>query len=325
MNEASSPSIKILIEQDSLYTFQPFTLTLELSYPKEYHPDREALTGHLLRHPNPDSIPPLELIKITQEIVHSDVIHETLRYKLEPLLPGKIPITFLEVTFLPNDSAKQSSIKIASPLEFITVKQSEPKDYSISNEIAPLATLSTKQPVEMDSHVRALTLQSDPTHNQEAFDVKAFPWAALGLFIALLLFTYFIRRILMHKKEIIKPQKSINLLQMAENALKKIEQDKGSNPEAVKNYIYFLSCSLREYLEKSFQTKISSLTTEEFREFLNDNPFLPENQKKSLLNYIEIADRIKFENYRPDLKECLKAHELVLQVCKIVSLPSKRK
>lgn len=305
--------------QEPLHVLQSFTLDLDLIYPQEFRPDREALLDHLLRNPGPSEIPPFALLSSTQEILVSEdptIVHENIHYRLEPQLPGHQPLTFLEISFLSNDPATHD-VEILSPLAFVDILPAIPNAIDLNATIAPLSTLSTKEPIELATELRGEILKEHSTSNVKLYESKAIPWLPIGVLLLFLLITFLIRQVLNRKKSIpsVPPAlRQVTALNEAEQSLAQLKQDPSPNREVVRTFMTQLTWSLRYYFESEFKLKTSSQTTQEFLETLKEHPTLGPNQKASLLNFLQIADRIKFANYQPDLKECLEAHSTVQQI-----------
>lgn len=308
--------------QDPLHVLQAFTLDLDLIYPKEYQPDRNTLLDHLLRNPGPSEIAPFVLVNSTQEILISEdptLIHEKIHYRLEPQLPGHQPLTLLEITFLPNDPEKPE-VNIASPLAFVDIFPVIPSNIDLNASIAPLSTLSTTEPIELATDLREEIRKEHTSANLQLYESKAIPWTPIGSLLLFLLITYFIRQVLSRKKKApsIPPAlRQVTAMNEAEQSLTQLKQDPSPNREIVKRFMTQLTWSLRYYFESEFKLNTSSQTTQEFLETLQEHPTLGPTQKASLLNFLQIADRIKFANYKPDLKECLEAHSTVQQIEKV--------
>ena len=306
--------------QEPLHVLQAFTLDLDLIYLQDYRPDREAMLDHLLRNPGPSEIPPFAFLNSTQEILVSEdpaIVHEKIHYRLEPQLPGHQPLTFLEISFLPNDPATQPEVDIASPLAFVDILPAIPNDIDLNASISPLSTLSTTEPIELATELRGEILKDHSSSNVQLYESKAIPWIPIGVLLLFFLITFFIKQVINRKKSVpsVPPAlRQVTALNEAEQSLTQLKQEPSPNREVVKAFMTQLTWSLRYYFESEFKLKTSSQTTQEFLETLKEHPTLGPSQKTSLINFLQIADRIKFANYKPDLKECLEAHSTVQQI-----------
>lgn len=315
-----SATLSLPDSQESPHVLQPFALTLELIYPKEYRPDRDLLLDHLLRNPGPNELPPFDLLESTQKILISDdptLIHEQILYFLEPQLPGHHPLSFLEITFLPTDPAKQPEASIASPLTFVDVLPAIPSDLDLKTLISPLSTLATTESIELSTDLRAEILKDHSSRNVQLFERKAIPWVPIGVLLLFLLINFLIKRMLNRKQSVPSISASshqVTALNEAEQSLDQMKEEAISDPENVKKLMTDLIWSLRYYFEAEFQLKTSSQTTQEFLDTLQELPTLGQSQKESLLNFLQLADRIKFANYKPDFQECLEAYSTVQQI-----------
>ncbi|MBA3238395.1 MAG: hypothetical protein H0T62_08645 [Parachlamydiaceae bacterium] len=316
-----SASIFISNSQESLHVLQTFTLELDLHYPKEYRPDREALLDHLLRNPGPNELPPFALSNSTQEIVSSEdptLIHEKIYYLLEPQRPGHHPLTFLEMSFLPNDSA-QTEVSIASPLSFVDILPATSNEIDLKALISPLSTLSTTEPIELEIDLRAEIQKDRSSSNVHLFEGKAVPWKPIGALMLFLVITFLIKQVLSRKKSVLSipaSSRQMTALNEAEQSLAYLKQEESPSPnrDIVRVFMSQLIWSLRHYFESEFQLKTSSQTTQEFLDTIQKHPTLGLAQKEALLNFLQIADRIKFANYKPDLKECVEAYATIMRI-----------
>jgi hypothetical protein len=318
-SERFSANFSLSDSREPLHVLQAFTMDLDLIYPKEYRPDRESILDHLLRNPGPNKLPPFALLNSTQEIVPSEdptLIHEKIHYRLEPQLPGHHPLTFLEMSFLPNDSA-QTEESIASPLSFVDILPVIPSDIDLHASISPLSTLSTTEPIELATDLRAEILKDRSSTNLQTFKSKAVPWKPIGVLLLFFVISILLKQMLNRKKKapsIPASSRQMTALIEAEQSLAYLKLEGSPNRDVVKAFMSQLIWSLRYYFESEFQMQTSSQTTQEFLDTLQVNPTLDPAQKKSLINFLLIADRIKFANYKPDLKECIEAYATVKQI-----------
>lgn len=94
----------------------PLIVTLEVTHPENTYVEREGL-GKRLTTNLFNTKPPFKLIK-------EDLNH--LTFTLSPMLEGRHPITFYEISFVSQEGKKTT---IASPMVFVDIPSKTPKNY----------------------------------------------------------------------------------------------------------------------------------------------------------------------------------------------------
>lgn len=187
----------------------------------------------------------------------------------------------------------------------------------ITKMASPVLDLSGRTPIEIDPDTKALLLKNRASDNEHLFIAKAAAWQPLAVCIALALIFFIVRTV---TKSSGQPQpKALPLpevvaLAQAEKLLTEIKAQSKIDPHHVEEYVLQLSNTIRFYFERKFNIAASHQTSQEFIESLISNSEIDPDQKKRVLYFIEIIDKIKFARYYPSLKECLDAHEEVLQI-----------
>ena len=86
-----------------------------------------------------------------------------------------------------------------------------------------------------------------------------------------------------------------------------------SDPRA---FAIAVSDAVRVYLEERFQLRAPERTTEEFLRDLQKTPVLTEQQKKSLSDFLEQCDLVKFAKVSPGAAEARGTLEMAIQIVK---------
>jgi len=158
----------------------------------------------------------------------------------------------------------------------------------------------------------------DPVSAQEGLrDVKApvaYPSSlvvvllSVAVLAALILLGLFIKHRLRQSRV-----KRVIVLKPWEKALKQLTDLEKENVLAKEQYDAFystLSDILRRYVEEQFGIRAPDMTTEEFMQYLRKSSELNPAQKKSLEQFMQASDLVKFAKYQPDPSEAMQAFRL---------------
>ncbi|MGZ3732694.1 MAG: hypothetical protein ACXU9U_03010, partial [Parachlamydiaceae bacterium] len=179
-----------------------FKIEAELIYPVRLHPDKDEMLDHLLRNPGISNISPFKLVDFQQDVLPSNDannLHEKLTYTLEPQVPGHYGLTFLQIPFFSEDPSVPPKYVI-SPIVDLDVVLPEIAEIQLDSEMAPLATLSQREPIELATAIRSHVMRDHSAHNLQAFQSKVIPWQPILLVATFLLLTWLVRRALSYKK-----------------------------------------------------------------------------------------------------------------------------
>lgn len=302
-----SATVKIPVANVSILDSISVELTLE--YPSAYHVDLDHLQSNLLRH-SPWSAPPFKLLSAKTDISEKDAsITQKILYELQPQFPGEHVITFLNISFLPKD-AKEKAVEIISDLfeiKVINVATEDPHDISVG----PLLRLSSTFPIDMSPENRKalLGLESDKKaaeYNVDVFEKNSFPWwmliAGLALVLVILSMKENAKPTILKKEELIKQAEEIAL-----DSLKNLESQELPRKEQFIPFYVELTDTAREFIEKKYQLKAPTLTTQEFLQEASQSPVFDDEMRERLSQFLISADRVKFAKYHPTEEECAQA------------------
>ena len=158
-----TPEVSLFANEGSAAIPHPFTLNVELTYPAGLRPDRDAMLDHLLRNQGPGGSPPFTLVEVNGEILSSNdskIVHEKLSFKLEPHLAGSFGLAFLQIPFV-SDNPNVPPTSVLSPLIYLEVTLPKPPTIDMASEVAPLANLSSREPIELESGIRSSIMRDE--------------------------------------------------------------------------------------------------------------------------------------------------------------------
>lgn len=303
--------------KDPIVIPKTFVVQVDLSYPRAYRPDKEAMLDHLLQQQGTSSTSPFSLADIQESAIEdSGQILETIRYQLEPLLPGKYALTLFEVPFS-SSSLEPTTVEVVSTIAYVNVALPENTTVDLNAESATLLDLSLKEPIELDSRIRTSLAEDYSPYYERLFQSKAFPWQPLGALLALFLIFIWVKRMSKKQKQIpLAISGELAAMQLAEEQLKVLQAQPQPKKENVESFVVNLSKGVRYHFEEKLKMPILSQSSEEFLRDLEKNPNLDQAHKKLVQNFLQSTDRIKFADYQPTMDECLQAQTAAEQILK---------
>jgi hypothetical protein len=275
------------------------------------------MLDHLLRNASVSNLSPFKLVDFQEDIVPSNdanSIHEKLTYTLEPQVPGNYGLTFLQIPFLSEDP-KVPPKYVISPIVDVDVVLPQIVEIQLDSEMAPLATLSQREPIELATATRSYMMRDHSAHNLQAFQSKVISWQPILLVATFLLLTWLVRRVSSDKKNILPlvPQKQSALMR-AEGILNQLKGQSIEDSDLVEAFVVELTNSVRYSFEENYDIKASKETVEEMIENLEKRQQLPQDKREAVLNFLHTTEQIKFADYHPSLEECEAAYNQALEL-----------
>lgn len=142
-------SAEIELSELKVNILDTLVVTLNLTYPKDYHINSEQLTNQLLRKA-PLSSPSFILtspVSDTFQETSKELVMRKLVFALDPQLPGIHPLTFFNIQFLPNDTTKEV-VEIISDIIDVNVYQVAVINVELPKPFPPLP-FSPEIPIEL--------------------------------------------------------------------------------------------------------------------------------------------------------------------------------
>lgn len=290
------------------------TLELTLHYPDTYHVNVPVMRARLMQFGIP-GLSPFRLIgeKIGTPKKNSDGdLQQTLSFTLEPQIPGNYHLTFLSIPFEPNKEAPGELVELLSPIYTIQIEEPVPIAYPIESLMAPLLKLDLKPSPDLNSANR-LALKNNPERIQEEErrnvrkqEERQIPWFALLALLCAVILLFIPRK----KKE--APTPSAEPRQTALERLAEIQQQQSDADTLYTE----LTSTVRDYLENVYQVKARTQTTEEFLKAMAKHPLFDEETRKDLMDFMQMADEVKFGRYQPtesELEAAISATKKILK------------
>lgn len=302
-------SVNLSLDTASIVLPETFVVLAELNYPTGYAPDLEIIQEHLLQQQGTGMAFPFELIDVQQEKhVSEDLkkVTEKIKYKLEPLLPGKYAISLFNVPFHSENSVSPT-IEIISNIVYVTSVQPKLPPINLKTELAPILDLSLREPIELNKNLREHLeidhsssferLFEQNTHSLEVFFVLT---ALIGMVFGL--------KSLLKRKRIASPiiRDEVLPIQKAEQQLNALKTQEHLQKDTVEAFINNLSDSVRRHFERQFKVRVSTQTLEEF--LLEMERHSEVTQRELIRDFLQMVDRIKFAKYQPNLDECIQVY-----------------
>lgn len=312
-SEQDKFSIEVSLSADEISFEDQLTLFLTLHYPSTYEVDLDSLRSNIVD----EEILLKESFSLVKEEVDSPQegegqVVQNIRYQLDPMFPGRHPISFLSVRFSPLEKGKE--VEIFSDLYEVKVLQ--PDDSPMEAlEAASLLSLDSKPVIRMDARNRSQIIENSEREKLEALRNQAifersrdfWKWIMVGSsFLALTcLGAYLFSQGFLKKKH-----GRVSSEDPKSRALKALEKLKALQLPEKKEFETFyvkLTGIVRAYVEEEFNLKAPERTTQEFLHELSGSTHFDTETTKLLAEFLTYADLVKFARFSPDVRECAKA------------------
>ncbi|MBA3958270.1 MAG: hypothetical protein H0X51_07765 [Parachlamydiaceae bacterium] len=284
-------SVETHFSSSELLLSDTLTVDLKLIYPLTYQIDPAQLEKALLHH-SLLQIAPFELVNSTREDKKDAVQQTELHYELRPQLEGSFPLTFMAISFLPQQ-AEAAPVELISPIVTMQVTMIP---QTLSSPLVPSAVLPLSQtlPIEINTDNAAHLLADDQeaSRNVKLMQERMFPWlevivvAVLALFLLALRYApiqNFIPKESSEAKELrLRRETTSQILSLQEGGIPTTE-------------LYGrLSDILRQFFEERFQLEATTQTTPEFLKDLIADPRFSTETKTLLAEILVEGDLAKF-------------------------------
>lgn len=284
----------------------PVTVRLEFAFPETYQPDLDTTRGNLLRFGGLS-----QPFRLGGE---KRIDSRTVEYTLEPLYPGKFPITFFSIPFVSKDGQAPAVDVISGIFEYTAVLPEAEAD--LSSHITPLLPIETPLPLSPTGELRRRLMQAsqDDLGRQAAnIDSRTFPWLGVA---GVLIFAAIVLIIRLSPKKAVRVKagrdKSIISFEQAD-ALRNGAKAEAS-PEAAKAYFTALADAVRYYIEENYELAATTRTSEEFLRVVREQSLLEGAEAAQVEAFLRICDAVKFGNYRPSSPDIALAHATVQEL-----------
>lgn len=297
-------------------------VSLDLTFPEGYHVDMETLRQNVLRsssfYEHPFAIADM---KIDNPQKNADGTYsQHILIALQPLRLGNVPLTFYDISFVPQDKKNKMHKLISNifPIDILSIEA----PLQFHGRLAPLLTFSKTFPLGLNEQNQN-SLIEDPQvqKRQEQANViqmnkKRLPWVEIGcVLLIILVFWIFL------KHPHVKPPLTAEQLAQAAKAaaLADLEQLKAKNlpeKEFFDEFYVELTNPVRAYIEKRYHVAAPTSTTSEFLAETARNPAFPIQTRQQLGQFLSEADKVKFGRYHPSVEECDHAQKLAVNFIK---------
>ena len=321
-------SAELTLASDEITVPAPIILQAILRYPDSYTPDFSTMRKNLFLQ----SIPFLASYQLIEEKINEAQANEkgfltqAVTYALAPLIHGDIPLSLLNISFVPKDAAQKVHVELFSGVLTVHAKPASLVKEGFSNTefIAPPLPLIPGFSISLSSENRQkfidnpAVIAQEAVRNEKILLYHSMPWFFV-LGVAGLLLCFFGTRQLwtywkLHaaKKSVIDPRKqaldAISNLQTNYSTL--IRQNQG------KDFFYQLTTIVRSYLQEAFKIKIDDDTTEELMNLIRQYPSDAPQTSQDIIKFFRMADLVKFSHQIPSKEDCENALALAKGLCK---------
>jgi hypothetical protein len=288
-------------------------LELELTFPQGFQVDLPSLREHLLRNSRFQD-QPFHLVsehkKMEARSKEQTNFKQKISYELEPLIPGRQSLTFLAITFMPENTTTLQPVKLISGIFFVDVLlpilKEKPMEFAAS-----LLPIDTPFPIEMDPGLRRKLIDNPDRWAQEALKneeierERAFPWLAiLGIALA---FLFYLSLKLIPKRELPKLKrmpKSSEAYKQAFQILRQLKQVAHPSFELYDCFFVQAADAVRYAIEEQYHIPAVNQTSQEFLQEISKKDILSLDMRQQLARFLEGCDRVKFALHHPSLEEC---------------------
>lgn len=297
-------------------------LVLELTFPKNYHPDLAAIKRNLSTS-RAYSIFPF-FIKSAKETpiqkTDEEMNQQRIEFTIEPVVTGKHSLTFLKIPFAPNDKKSASPmVGIFSEVFIISVGAPE-ADPSFKGAIAPLMDFSSTYPVEITPENKKKfidnpsLIKKEEGVNKAILRSKSVPWAGMVVLFLAFLFFWASRQPFaepkVHSQSPAKvPFSEMKALDQIKSLQKKID---GNRPIPPQEFL-ILPAILNDFLQEKYSL-LKVFTSEEAFNNAANSLKLPEDKRNQFKQIYNLSEKIKFARYSPSADEMKQAAQFTLEI-----------
>jgi len=272
----SQLSVQAEADRTALTVGDPLHFTLTLKYSPDLKIDSLNLKEKLNKFEVRDST-------VTTKIKKGEIISQ-YRFTLVPWQVGEYEIPSLSISY----------------------KDKEGKQKSVFSDPIKIEVKSLLGQVTDSTDIKGLKAQMNLGRSAWFYLFTALALLALGTSLAL----YLLNR---RKKKLTKPEIIQTPWEVALEELQNLLQAHRLGRIPVKEYYFRLTEILRGYLERRFGIPFLESTTAEIRAQLERNYLNPES-KKSLLQFLEQSDLVKFAKVQPETQKLTSDWELAYQI-----------
>ncbi len=292
---------------------QPIEFTLTMHYPAGYQFDGDIFMENLLRGVNMLAARmDLTNYTLSEPAKTAQGLTQTLRFSLEPLVPGPFPLSFLHIPFKPL--AGNGKI-LAISGEIISLEVSVPRNDTkqpVAPEIFPL----TRRPQVTAAPALTAYPADEKDRNRAILDTKNLPplWKMAGVALIMLLIWNFALVKAIFYETVYKWWKMKDPKKTALHALQKLAIS-NRKEAAVNWHQYYLEVSevLKEFLEGKYHLPAKYATTQELLHAVGKHSEFSDLHKLLLEEFMRNADLVKFAKYVPSVDDCANAYTAAKQ------------
>lgn len=309
-------SIQVSYPSKSLDFQEEFVLTLILKYPNIYQPLEENLISNLTGNWNPFTT---QWMVVDQQVsTHSDsLIEKIYTFKLRPLIDGSLFLTFLTISF--QNTASNEQIDLFTPIFKIDVGPNRWNE--IIDQLVPASpfpfTPQYRLSLSASNQDRLLGHEAnrqEAKRNEQLINRHRFPWIRLALILIGVIIWVAWKPINQFLKPFWTPKTPP--MQAKEEAWQKLDhlqQKQFIQDHLDKKYYDRLTAILKAYLEKEWKLPLTSKTSVETSFILNQSS-LPRPIQTTTQEIFDLADQVKFANYKPSNEEGKLIYEKARQI-----------
>lgn len=304
--------VKVAYPQADILLTDEFVLSLDLTYPKDYHPDVAAIKRNLLTSRSFDPFP-FFINNIHEGAVKTDangVSQLHLEFAMEPILNGKHSLTFYNISFLPNERGSLKKEEIFSDVFQITVNPPK-SDENFKGHPAALLDFSIPYPVEITPENRSTFIENPEflnmleKRNELILRNKTLPWAALACLFLAFLFFWASRQPSLAPKQAAAPQNK-----SSKDKVLKVFEGPMDNGEDFKKLSDFVKDAL---IEKRVMPG-KPFTSEESLKYAMEHLTVSQEEKEKIKEFFILSDQVKFAMHQPTAGDFEKALQLAKEL-----------
>ncbi len=289
-------SASIRIPETDVSLLDKILVYVDLTYPHGYRVNPSSLRTHLLFHSSFSEAPFIvESQTVPSEKGNNDLTSLHLIFTLSPQMIGEFPLTFLNISFEPEDP-KGKPIELISDIFYITVAAPAAE---ITEKPVParLMTFSTEFPIDLEDDNLSLMERDEHQKNAALFAAKSIPWLgilALGMAFA---FVFLFKK---KQPPLAKRQPRIT----REQVLQALKESKELLQEGrIHDFYLSLKHHLQNYIEDYFGIKISTETTEEFLSVIAKRAEFSPEMQRDLQKILETVDQVEYGQMETSVDE----------------------
>lgn len=277
-------------------------LSLDLTFPKEYHPDLPTIKKNLSTTRS-FTLFPFFIQSIKDGPVQNGgngSLKQHLEFVLDPIMTGSHTLTFFNIPFLPNEEGTLQKVEIISDVFSFNI--SAPKiNQNYRGTPAPLMDFSTPYPIEMSSENRKQFIDNPEllkkleSANETILRNRSIPWAGIVCLFLSFLFIWASRQ--PYAKPKAPSAAKAKTTFSKEKAIEQIadwEQKVDSHNLPGAEEFLKLTDILKEGLKEESLFPGKSFTTEEAIEYTLHLSSVPPTKKEKIKEMYLLSDQVKF-------------------------------